>query len=432
MWRVLGFSPPSAPVKAQAIFCLKYQVPVQDCPQEMQSLPKPTKVGWAPHSQVLKDRYHWKPPGWRVKCARRKIYWFQWWLQLQNTRTIILWFHLGTWFWTQYRYCPVVKPISLVLSTLTRPPSIPLMTCSMSHLSMKVAFLVAITSAGRVSELGALMADPLYTVFHREKVSLWFHPKFLPKVTSEFHVNQSIHLPVLFPKLRASAEEPRLHSLDVRGMSLKFCLQRTKPIRKLPRLFFAVAERSWAQAISSQRISQWIPECYRLAGMPLSDGVTAHSMRAQAASPASLQDVPILDLCRAATRLQDIHANSGLCCRCSSGNCSIAIIYAAGFLTPHSSLSTACQSPTCGIHIGTTSQRRNGGCLPGKGGSLRRVVSICSPPPALFHSAMDPVESTVRIGTGEASTLTASYVLGREHEETHCGYVGQWTLLTAY
>lgn len=62
----------------------------------------------------------------------------------------------------------------------------------MIQLSMKVAFLVAITLARKVSELGAMMAGPPCMVFHKEVVSLWLHPKFLPKIESKFHINQTI------------------------------------------------------------------------------------------------------------------------------------------------------------------------------------------------------------------------------------------------
>lgn len=49
----------------------------------------------------------------------------------------------------------------------------PLAMCLLLHLSMKMAFLVAITSARRVGKLGALMADPphapAHAVFFKEK-----------------------------------------------------------------------------------------------------------------------------------------------------------------------------------------------------------------------------------------------------------------------
>lgn len=59
--------------------------------------------------------------------------------------------------------------------------------------SMKVAFFVAITVARRVSELGAIVVDPPYMVFHKENVSLQLCSKFLPKIVSEFHITQMMH-----------------------------------------------------------------------------------------------------------------------------------------------------------------------------------------------------------------------------------------------
>lgn len=109
--------------------------------------------------------------------------------------------------------------------------------------SMKVAFLVNITSARRVGELGVMMVDPPYTIFHNDKVSLCLKPKFTPKVVSECHHNQLIHLPVSFPKLHISAEERRLHSLSVwRGLA--FYLHRIKPMRKSLRLFCCYSRKN--------------------------------------------------------------------------------------------------------------------------------------------------------------------------------------------
>lgn len=59
-----------------------------------------------------------------------------------------------------------------------------------------VAFLVAITSARRVSELRALMSEPPYTVFYKDKVQLKPNPAFLPNVVSQFYINQDSFLPV--------------------------------------------------------------------------------------------------------------------------------------------------------------------------------------------------------------------------------------------
>lgn len=46
------------------------------------------------------------------------------------------------------------------------------------------------------------------------------HPKFLSKVVSEFHVNESTDLPVFFPKTHSTSEDAKLHTRDVvRGLS---------------------------------------------------------------------------------------------------------------------------------------------------------------------------------------------------------------------
>lgn len=98
----------------------------------------------------------------------------------------------------------------------------PLATCSLIHLYMKVIILVAITFACRISELVAIMADPPFTVFHKDKVSLRLHPKFLPKVASSFHLNQSIHLSVFYPKPHDSHMEHAFPSLHANHCLLLF------------------------------------------------------------------------------------------------------------------------------------------------------------------------------------------------------------------
>ncbi|KAG6936020.1 hypothetical protein G0U57_013534, partial [Chelydra serpentina] len=203
---------------------------------------------------------------------------------------------------------PVRRPVptwdlNLVITRLMGAPFEPMATCSMLYLSWKTAFLVAITSARRVSELRALTSEPPYTVFHKDKVQLRPHPAFLSKVVSAFHINQDIFLPVFYPKPHASRKEQQLHSLDVRR-ALAFYIERTKPFRKSTQLFIAVADRMKGLPVSSQRISSWITSCirtcYDLAGVPTMH-TTAHSTRAQASSSAFLAHIPIQDICRAAT-----------------------------------------------------------------------------------------------------------------------------------
>lgn len=69
--------------------------------------------------------------------------------------------------------------LNLVLSLWKGSPFEPMARCFLSHISLKVSFLAAITLARWVIELQALMADPSYMVFHRDKVGFPPHPKFL-------------------------------------------------------------------------------------------------------------------------------------------------------------------------------------------------------------------------------------------------------------
>lgn len=59
-----------------------------------------------------------------------------------------------------------------MLSRLMCPLFEPLATCCLLHLSMKVAFLVSITSARRVGGLCVLMSGAPYTIFFKGRVYL--------------------------------------------------------------------------------------------------------------------------------------------------------------------------------------------------------------------------------------------------------------------
>ncbi|KAF7249285.1 NADH-quinone oxidoreductase subunit C/D [Varanus komodoensis] len=82
---------------------------------------------------------------------------------------------------------PSIRPamptwsLSVVLQALTKPPFKPLATADLRLVSWKTAFLVAVTSARRASELCALRINPPFLNFHKEKVVLRMDFSFLPK-----------------------------------------------------------------------------------------------------------------------------------------------------------------------------------------------------------------------------------------------------------
>lgn len=153
------------------------------------------------------------------------------------------------------------------------------------------------------------MADPPFTLFHEDQVSLRLHPKFLSNMDSPFHLNQSIHLPTVYPILHASLRVHMLHSLDI-CHALAFYPQCIHTFQVSPRLFLTIAEHCRGRALSSQCLSKWISHCiverYILSHVCSSPGVTADSTRAQASTSALLADVPWQNICRAA-RWSSIH-----------------------------------------------------------------------------------------------------------------------------
>ncbi|XP_054826487.1 uncharacterized protein LOC129323798 [Eublepharis macularius] len=193
--------------------------------------------------------------------------------------------------------------LPLVLARLMSKPFEPLASCPLRFLSMKVAFLVAATSARRVGELAALSCEPPYLKLHPEKVVLRTKVEFLPKVVSRFHLSQELILPVFFPVQNSEAEKA-LHSLDVRRAIL-FYLDRVKSFRLDSNLFVCFAGQNKGKRATSQTISRWVVQtiltCYSAANLPCPLEVRAHSTRSQASSAALLRGVPLHDICRAAT-----------------------------------------------------------------------------------------------------------------------------------
>lgn len=149
---------------------------------------------------------------------------------------------------------PSIRPplpawdLPLVLQQLMRRPFEPMATYDIRLLSWKTAFLMAITSARRVSELAALRSISPYLAFLPHSVRLRLDIRFLPKVVSDFHTSLDIILPDIFPSL-ALDEERHLHALDVKGHS---CSTLTEPSlfvcyldsAKFVRLLFQALSRS--------------------------------------------------------------------------------------------------------------------------------------------------------------------------------------------
>lgn len=62
----------------------------------------------------------------------------------------------------QIREYTAVWDLNLVLNYLMKTPFEPMTTCFLLHLSMKMAFFMAISPARRVGEMGGLMENHLF------------------------------------------------------------------------------------------------------------------------------------------------------------------------------------------------------------------------------------------------------------------------------
>ncbi|XP_026573034.1 uncharacterized protein LOC113447208, partial [Pseudonaja textilis] len=88
---------------------------------------------------------------------------------------------------------------------------------TLQFLTFKVMFLVAITSARRISKIAALSVRKDLCIFHADQVVLRPDPTFLPKVNSTFHRAQELMLLNFCPN--PSQEREKLwHTLDAKGM----------------------------------------------------------------------------------------------------------------------------------------------------------------------------------------------------------------------
>ncbi|XP_073437645.1 uncharacterized protein [Dendrobates tinctorius] len=146
--------------------------------------------------------------------------------------------------------------LNLVLGALQKAPFEPIQDIPLSLLSWKVAFLIAITSIRRVSELAALSCRSPYLILHQDKVVLRPVPSFLPKVVSPFHINEDIVLPSFCPA-PAHPLEKSLHKLDV-VRALRVYLARTASFRQSDSLLVISEGRRKGLPASKSTIARWI------------------------------------------------------------------------------------------------------------------------------------------------------------------------------
>ena len=198
---------------------------------------------------------------------------------------------------------PVAKwDIHIVLDSLCRSPYEPMQSADLKWISMKTAFLMAITSAKRVSELHAFSISQDCVNWLPDGTAVQLRPNisFLPKVLPQSYVN----VPVTFAEFRPTTEQTSVKTELCPVRAIKIYIAATQGIRKSQQFFVCYGSEKRGQCVSKQRLAHWITdviqEAYTMAGKQLPSGVKAHSTRAVATSWAALRGVPLEDICAAA------------------------------------------------------------------------------------------------------------------------------------
>ena len=197
-----------------------------------------------------------------------------------------------------------VWDLNLVLDALCRAPFEPLSRAELKWLSYKTAFLLAITSAKRVSELHALSISDSCLRWNPDGsgVTLWPNTAFLPKVLSTAHLNQPIRLARFNPPPGEGTNQPEL-LCPVRA--LRAYIGATTRIRRSDQLFVCHGGVNKGGALSKQRLSHWVVDtisyAYKAGDRPVPSGVRCHSTRSVSTSWAALRGVPLEEICSAAS-----------------------------------------------------------------------------------------------------------------------------------
>ncbi|KAK0139907.1 hypothetical protein N1851_023183 [Merluccius polli] len=178
-----------------------------------------------------------------------------------GSQPLVSQFLRGAWRLRPSRSCMVPSwDLQGVLEAVSKAPFEPLSEVDLEFLTLKAVFLLAITSARRVSELHALSV----------------HPACLRLGCTLFA--QSRHCGPMLIALRLS--DKRISCSCVMGGQTR------------------------GQAVSKQRLARWVVRAIKLAygteGLAPPTGVVAHSTRGMAASLALFQGAPLEDICAAA------------------------------------------------------------------------------------------------------------------------------------
>ena len=182
--------------------------------------------------------------------------------------------------------------LSVVLNELTKAPFEPMKDTDLKHLTLKTAFLLALASGKRRSEIHAWVANKVSNLGQWEKVALFPSSDFIAKNQLAREGSQSVS-PVTIPALTNIVDrqfkEDRTLCLV---WALRYYLDRTKDLRGSRSLLFISFKKGHTSDIRPATLSSWLKQtillCYKQADQQALDlvQVKANDIRAFAASKA--------------------------------------------------------------------------------------------------------------------------------------------------
>ena len=193
--------------------------------------------------------------------------------------------------------------LGIVLSALRDQPYEPLRKADMRLVTLKLAFLLSVTSARRISEIHALGVDNAHLVLNPQSAILRVNRSFLPKTKTDIAINSKLELQAFYPEPKNHFENQQRLNCPIRA--LRIYLRRSNAYRKDNALFVNFDKRSLGKSVSKSMLSKWlsqvIRDAYEINGREAPIKCNPHSIRGIASSWAEVGHATPSEIAEAGT-----------------------------------------------------------------------------------------------------------------------------------
>ena len=150
--------------------------------------------------------------------------------------------------------------LSVVLNEITKAPFEPMKDTDLKHLTLKTAFLLALASSKRRSEIHACGANKVSNLGQWEKVALFPSSDFIAKNQLAREGSQSVS-PVIIPALTTIVDRQFKEDRTLCPVrALRYYLDRTKDLRGSRSLLFISFKKGHTSDIRPATLSSWLKQ----------------------------------------------------------------------------------------------------------------------------------------------------------------------------